>query len=39
MITVCAVKPMAILAGSGSTPGGFSGPDDVTSGDGEDAWE
>lgn len=41
--TVFAVQPLAILAGSGTEniPGnrGFSGPDDVKSGDGDDVWE
>lgn len=41
--TVFAVQPLAILAGSGTGDipenRGFSGPDDLTSGDGDDVWE
>lgn len=37
-MTVCAMAPMAILAGSGTT-GVIKGPDTVTSGDDEDVWE
>lgn len=41
--TVFAVQPLAILAGSGTgniqENRGFSGPDDVKSGDEEDVWE
>lgn len=40
---VFAVQPLAILAGSGTGDipenRGFSGPDDLTSGDGDDVWE
>lgn len=42
-ITVFAVQPLAILAGSGTgTPtqsSSITGPDDLTSGDGDDVWE
>lgn len=41
--TVFAVQPLAILAGSATgnitESRGFSGPDDVKSGDGDDVWE